>query len=129
MTLSTHSVVQQIPQETKLRDIISRSTSNNTSQTQECNLPNVLVRQSELKMNIAENKWSYLQWSLACKILNFAYGSGTFWKISLPVNVTGSRLKISKTFIFHQKMSPSRRFLLNCCQKCHQAPPGIKLTA
>ena len=41
MTLFTLSVVQQIPQETKHRDIISRSTSNNSSQAQEFNLPDV----------------------------------------------------------------------------------------
>ena len=43
MTLSMLSVVQQIPKETKHRDIISRSTSNNSSEAQEFNLPNALV--------------------------------------------------------------------------------------
>ena len=42
MTLCTLSVVQQIPQEIKHRDIISRSTSNNDSQAQEYNLPDKL---------------------------------------------------------------------------------------
>ena len=49
ITLSALSVVQQIPQETKHRDIISRSTSNNSSQAQERNLRDVLVRQLESK--------------------------------------------------------------------------------
>ena len=48
MKLSTFSVVQQIPQETKHRDI-SRSTSNNSSEAQEWNLPDLFVRQSEAK--------------------------------------------------------------------------------
>ena len=46
---SQFSVVQQIPQEIKLRDIISRSTLNNSNQAQERNHPDVLVRQSESK--------------------------------------------------------------------------------
>ena len=37
------AVLTQIPQETKHRDTISSSTLNNSSQTQECNLPDVLV--------------------------------------------------------------------------------------
>ena len=41
--LSTISVVQQIPKETNYRDIISRSTSNNSTQAQELNLPNALL--------------------------------------------------------------------------------------
>ena len=49
MTLSTLSVVQQILMETKHRDIIPRSTSNNSSQAQERNLPEVLVRPPESK--------------------------------------------------------------------------------
>ena len=40
--------VQQIQQETKHGHIISRGTSNNASQAQECNLPDILVRQSEV---------------------------------------------------------------------------------
>ena len=57
--LSTRSVVQQIPQETKHRDIISRSTSNNSSQVQEFNLLNALVT-VRVKNELAESKWSYL---------------------------------------------------------------------
>ena len=45
MMLTTLSLVQPIPQETKHRDIISRSTSNNRSQAQERNLPDVLLKQ------------------------------------------------------------------------------------
>ena len=60
MTLSILSVVQQIPKKTKHRDIISRSTSNNSSQAQERNLPDILLRQSESRMIIAESKWSFL---------------------------------------------------------------------
>ena len=41
-----------------------------------------------IEIIIAQSKRSYLYWSLACKISNFASGSGTFWKISLPINVT-----------------------------------------
>ena len=44
ITLSTLSVVQQIPQETKQKDNISRSNSNNRSQAQEFNIPDVLVK-------------------------------------------------------------------------------------
>ena len=44
MTLSTLAVVQQISLETKYRDNISRSTSNNSNQAQKFNLPDVLVR-------------------------------------------------------------------------------------
>ena len=43
MTLSTLSAAQQIPQETKHSDIISRSTTNNSSQAHECNLSDVLL--------------------------------------------------------------------------------------
>ena len=43
MTLSTLSVVHQIPNETEHRDFISRSTSNNSSQAQERNLPDAFV--------------------------------------------------------------------------------------
>ena len=46
---STLSIVQQIPQETKHRDVISCSTLNNSSQAQKHNLPDILVRQSESK--------------------------------------------------------------------------------
>ena len=114
ITLSTLSVIHQIPQETKHRDIISRSTSNNNSQAQEFNLPNILLT-IRVENKRIESQWSYLQQSLAGKIYNFASGSGTFKKISLPINVTDSGQQISRTFIFRQK--------------CHQAPPGIKLTA
>ena len=55
--LSILRVVQQIPQGT--RDIISRSTSNNNSQAQEFNLPDVLVTVKD-EMIIAQNEWSYL---------------------------------------------------------------------
>ena len=48
MTLFTLSVVQQITQETKHRDNISRSTSNNSSQSQEFNIPDVLVNSPNL---------------------------------------------------------------------------------
>ena len=44
---STLSIVQQIPQETKHRDVISCSTSYSSSQAQECNLPDVLVGRVE----------------------------------------------------------------------------------
>ena len=43
MTLSTVSVVEQIPQEIKHRDAISRSTSKHSSRAQEGNPPDVLV--------------------------------------------------------------------------------------
>ena len=46
MTLSTLIVVQQISQETKHRDIISDktgSTSNNSSQAHEFNIPDIIV--------------------------------------------------------------------------------------
>ena len=49
MTLSTLSVVHQIPQETKHRDNISRNTSNNNSQAQVFNIKDVLVKKSELQ--------------------------------------------------------------------------------
>ena len=87
MTLSTLSVVHQIPNETEHRDFISRSTSNNSSQAQERNLPDVLARHSESK------KWTQLKargtiysgvWRAKFPIFS---GSGTFWKISLAINV------------------------------------------
>ena len=43
MKLPTHSVVQRIPQENKHRDTISRGISNISIETQECNLPYVLL--------------------------------------------------------------------------------------
>ena len=55
MTLSTFSEVQQIPQETKHRDIISRSTSKNSSQAQEFNLPNALAA-VRVENELAESK-------------------------------------------------------------------------
>ena len=100
--LSTLSIVQYILQETKHRDNVSHSTSNNSSQEQEFNLPDVLVRQSELKIIIAESKWS-----LAYKIHNFASSSGTFWKISLPINVTGSKLKFVEHSFFAKNVAKS----------------------
>ena len=56
MTLFTLSVVQQIPQETKRRDIISRSISNNSSQAQERNLPGVPCKTVRVEMIIVESK-------------------------------------------------------------------------
>ena len=61
MTLSTLSVVQQIPPKTKHRDIISRSTLNNSSQAQESNLPDALVtvrveNEPQLKASLAINR-------------------------------------------------------------------------
>ena len=94
MTLSPLNVVQQIPQETKHRDNISRSTSNNSSQAQECKFPDVLVRHSE-------TKWSQLKASEAIYSGTWREKftmpvSRTFWKISLPINVIGSGLEISR---------------------------------
>ena len=43
MTLSTLSVVQQTPLETKHRDNISRSTLDNSSKAQEFNIQDILV--------------------------------------------------------------------------------------
>ena len=43
MMLSKLNVMQKISKETKRRDIISRSTSNNSSQAQEFYLPDVLL--------------------------------------------------------------------------------------
>ena len=43
MTLSAMSIIQQIPLETKYRDNISRSTSNNSTQADEFNISDVLV--------------------------------------------------------------------------------------
>ena len=49
-------LVQQIPQETKHRDIISCSTSSNRNQAQKCNRLDVFIDRSESKMNIAHSK-------------------------------------------------------------------------
>ena len=58
MTLSPFSVIQRIPQETKLRDNISdgsRSISNNSSQAQDFIIPDILInspnhKEQELKV-------------------------------------------------------------------------------
>ena len=55
MMLSTLNVVQQIPKKTKHRDIISQSTSNNSSQAEEFNLPNALLSGS-VENESAESK-------------------------------------------------------------------------
>ena len=78
-------------------------------------------------MFTAESEWSYLKWSLACKIHNFAHSSGAFSSTSLPIDPKDSGLEISGTFIFLRKMSPNRHILPNCPQKCRQAPSGIEL--
>ena len=54
MTLFTLSVDQQIPQETKHRANISRCTSNNSSQAQEFNIPDVL--ENSLSHNTQSSK-------------------------------------------------------------------------
>ena len=56
---SSLSIIQQIPKETKHRDIISRSTSNKISQAQEFNLPDILLS-VRVENQSAESKWSYL---------------------------------------------------------------------
>ena len=53
ITLSTFSVVQHIPKKTKHRDIISRSTSNNSRQTQD--LPGA-HQGSQNQSELAESK-------------------------------------------------------------------------
>ena len=58
MTLPTLSVIQQIPQEIKYRYIISRSTSNNISQAQEFNIPDLLVNSPS--RDIQSSKQSFL---------------------------------------------------------------------
>ena len=51
MTLSTFNVVRQIPQETKRRKNISRNLSNNSSQVQEFNVPDVLLNSPSRNKN------------------------------------------------------------------------------
>ena len=102
MTLSSFSVVQQIPKETKHRDIISCSTSNNSSQAQEFNLPDAheTVRaEKRLKLKasgvICSEAWS-AKFTISPVVLEL------FGKIPLFVSITVSGLEISRTFIFHQ---------------------------
>ena len=59
MTLSTLFAVEQIPKENKLRDIIPRSTSNNSDHAQEFNLPDVLLT-VRVENELAESNWNYL---------------------------------------------------------------------
>ena len=128
MTLCTLSVVLQIPQETKYRVIsnYSRSTSNNRSQAQKFNVPDIVetFRVAILRDQIKASRPSVTLffYCKSCKDHNFSKSSGIFCSISLPMNPTVSGHEIFRTFIFRQVSLISR-------QKYRQSSPGIKLTA
>ena len=121
MTLSTLSVVKQIPQKIRHRDNISRSTSNNSSQAQEFSVPDVIVNSQS--PNAQSSKQGLLS---ECNTLLLIVKLGVqntqfrqrFWNILIliwNINLTNSGLKIPKTFVFRQKCSQVAKFYW--CQK------------
>ena len=139
MALSTLSLVQQISQETKHRANISLRISNNSSQAQEFNIPDVLVT-IQVAILIAQNNVSLPSKSISvCAplfiiklVVKNPQFRQRFWNILEELASYWSNRLGTQNFwniYFLPKMSPSRQILPNCSQKCRQAPPGIKLRA